>query len=126
MQRVKLLGLLTVGLLPLQSHGAASVESFDLRSARDLVDLCAVAADDPMAEAAHGFCYGFLSGAGDYHRAINAGENPRPLFCLPAKRPSRVETANRYVAWSRANPQHLDEAPVDNLIRFAVATWPCQ
>jgi hypothetical protein len=102
MQRVKLLGLLTVALLPLQSYGAASVE------------------------AAHGFCYGFLSGAGDYHRAINAGENPRPLFCLPAKRPSRVETANSYVAWSRAHPQHLDEAPVDNLIRFAVATWPCQ
>lgn len=126
MQKVKLLGFLTAALLPLQSYGAASVQSFDLRSARDLVDLCAVAADDPMAEAAHGFCYGFLSGAGAYHRAISAGENSRPLFCLPADRPSRVETADKYVVWSRANPQHLDEAAVDNLIRFAVATWPCE
>ena len=126
MQKAKLVGLLTVALLPLQSYGEASVESFDLRTARDLVDLCAVYADDPMVDAAHGFCYGFLSGAGGYHRAINAGKDSRPLFCLPAETPSRVEAANQYVAWSRAHPQHLDEAPIDNVIRFAVATWPCR
>lgn len=80
MQKAKLVGLLTVALLPLQSYGEASVESFDLRTARDLVDLCAVYADDPMVDAAHGFCYGFLSGAGGYHQAINAGKDSRPLF----------------------------------------------
>jgi hypothetical protein len=126
MQKGKLLGLLTAALLPVQCFGAASVESFDLRSAQDLVDLCAVSADDPMAEAAHGFCYGFLSGVGGYHRAINAGKDSRPFFCLPAERVSRIEAANKYVAWSRGHPQYLGEAPVDNLIRFAVATWPCK
>ena len=126
MRKATVAGLLTAALLPLQSYGAASVESFNLRSAQDLVDLCALSADDPMAEAAHGFCYGFLSGAGSYHRAINAGNESRPLFCLPAETVSRVEAANGYVAWSRENPQYLDEAPVDNLIRFAVATWPCR
>lgn len=126
MQKLKVLGLLAAVLLPFQSFGAASPESFKLRSAQDLVDLCSVSPDDPMAEAAHGFCYGFLSGAGGYHRAITAGKNSRALFCLPAEGVSRVEAANRYVAWSRGHPQHLGEAPVDNVIRFAVATWPCE
>ena len=82
MRKTKLVGLLTMALLPLQSYGEASAASFDLRTARDLVDLCAVYADDPMVDAAHGFCYGFLSGAGGYHQAINAGKDSRPLFCL--------------------------------------------
>ena len=120
------MSLLTAALLPLQSYAAASVERFELRSAPDLVDLYAVAADDPMAEAAQGSCYGFLSGAAGYHRAINVGENSWPLCRLPTQRPFRVETANGYVAWSRAHPQHLDEAPADKLIRFAVAPWPCR
>jgi len=117
--------LAMAAVLPLQSYAAASVDSFQLHSARDLVDLCSVPDDDPMSEAARGFCYGFLSGAGAYHRTINAGANQRPLFCLPAQPLSRVEAASKYVNWSRAHPQHLGEAALDNLIRFAVATWPC-
>ena len=126
MQKLKVLGLLAAVLLPFHSFGAASPESFSLRSAQYLVDLCSVSPDDPMAEAALGFCYGFLSGAGGYHRAITAGKNSRALFCLPAEQVSRVEAANQYVAWSRGSPQYLGEAPVDNVIRFAVATWPCE
>jgi hypothetical protein len=125
MNKAVLAALAAVALLPLQSHAAATVESFNLRSAQDLVDLCAVSDDDPMVEAAHGFCYGFLSGVGGYHRAINAGANARPLFCLPAEKIPRVDAARMFVDWGRANPQYLAEAPVDALIRFAVATWPC-
>ena len=127
MRKAIITAIAAAALLPLQSLAASSVEDFDLRTAEDLVDLCAVPDGDPMVEAARGFCYGFLSGVGSYHRAINAGKKATPLFCLPEKGTlTRAEAAKMYVAWARANPQHMKEVPVDNVIRFAVATWPCK
>lgn len=117
--------LIAMPVLSLPAHAATSAERFELNSAADLVELCAVADDSPMVEAARGFCYGFLSGVGNYHRAINPPGKGNPLFCLPEQRLSRVDTSRRFVEWSRANPQYLHEAPVDTLVRFAVATWPC-
>ena len=128
MRKVVIAALAAATLVPLQPQAAATVEDFDLRTAQDLVDLCAVPDNDPMVEAARGFCYGFLSGAGNYHRALNAGKNAHPLFCLPKAKPrvSRAEAAAMFVDWGRAHPQYLGEAPVDALVRFAVATWPCK
>jgi len=125
MRKLVATALVAAALLPLLTYAAASRESFTLRSAQDLADLCAVPSDDPMVEAAHGFCYGFLSGVGGYHRAITAGGKERPLFCLPAQRISRVEAAKMFVAWGQSHPQYLAEPAVDALIRFAVDTWPC-
>lgn len=117
--------LIVASLLSFPAQAATSADSFELRSAADLVDLCAVTDNDPMVETARGFCYGFLSGAGNYHRAINPPGQGHPLFCLPEKHLSRVATARMFVEWSRAHPQYLEETPIDNLMRFAVATWPC-
>ena len=125
MRKVVIAALAAAALLPLPSHAAASADSFELRNAGDLVDLCAIPEGDGMAEASLGFCYGFLSGAASYHRALVAGKNPRPLFCPPQPTVSRAETARMFVAWGRANPQYLSEMPVDALVRFAVTTWPC-
>jgi hypothetical protein len=112
-------------LLPLQFVAATAAE-VEVSTAGDLVNICAIADDDPMVEGARGFCYGFLSGAANYHRSVNAGKKGKPLFCPPEPRISRAEAAKLFVAWGRANPQHLGEAPVDGLMRFATATWPCK
>lgn len=117
--------LVAAPLLPSVAHAASPSESFNLQSAADLLQLCAVSDDDPMVEAARGFCYGFLSGVGSYHRAINPPGSAHPLFCLPKEKISRVKAAGLFVSWGRAHPQYLGEAPVDSLIRFAMATWPC-
>jgi Ssp1 endopeptidase immunity protein Rap1a len=117
--------LAVLALLPFQAFAAATADTFDLRNAADLVELCDVPESDPMADASRGFCYGFLSGAGSYHRAITSGKNARPLFCPPQPRVSRAEAARLFVGWGRGNPQYLTETPVDALIRFAVVTWPC-
>jgi len=112
-------------LLPLQL-GAANAAEAALNTAGDLVDVCAVGDDDPTVDGARGFCYGFLSGAAQYHRSINAGRKGKPLFCPPEPQVTRAEAAKLFVAWGRANPQHMGEAPVDALMRFASATWPCK
>lgn len=124
--RIVVIAALAAALLPLPSRAAHSVEDFDLRTAADLVELCDVPDNDPMFEAARGFCYGFLSGAANYHHSVNAGKKSTPLFCPPEPKVSRAEAARLFVSWGRAQPQYLSEPPVDALIRFAVATWPCK
>jgi hypothetical protein len=125
MRKAYIAALAAGALLPMQSFAAATADTFTLRNAADLVDLCDVPESDPMADASRGFCYGYLSGAAGYHRAISSGKNARPLFCPPQPAVSRADAAKLFVGWGRANPQYLSEAPVDALIRFAVATWPC-
>ena len=126
MPKIIIAALVAAAMLPLQIRAVPSVEDFDLRAAEDLIDLCAVPDSDPMVEAARSFCYGFLSGVSHYHRAVIAGKKAQPLYCLPQSGFTRADAARMYVAWGKANPQYNKEAPVDNLIRFAVATWPCK
>jgi Ssp1 endopeptidase immunity protein Rap1a len=125
MRKSVIAALAATALLPLHAHAAATADTFDLRNAADLVELCDTPESDAMADTSRAFCYGFLSGAASYHRAITAGKASRPLYCPPQPRVSRAEAASLFVGWGRANPQYLNETPVDALIRFAVATWPC-
>jgi hypothetical protein len=123
MRKAGLAALAMAALLPLQGQAANEV---DMRTAQDLVNVCAVADDDPNVEGARAFCYGFLSGTASYHASINAGKKAKPVYCLPEAGVTRAEGARLFVAWGRANPKYLGEAPVDALMRFAAATWPCK
>ncbi len=123
MNKTGLVTLAMAALLPLQIQAADEVE---VRTAGDLLNICAVADDDPQVEGARAFCYGFLSGTASYHASLNAGKKTKSLYCLPETGVTRAEGAQLFVAWGRANPQYLGEAPVDGLMRFAAATWPCK
>jgi hypothetical protein len=123
MRTTILAALAAPALLSLSFGATAEVE---VRTAADLVNICSVADDDPRVEGARGFCYGFLSGTAQYHQALNAGKKGRPLFCLPEQKVTRAEGTQMFLAWAKANPQHMGERPVDALARFAVATWPCK
>lgn len=125
MHKRLLVALAGAAVLPLQFATATAAE-VEVRTATDLVNICSIADDDPRIEGARGFCYGFLSGAAQYHQAANAGKKGKPLFCLPEQKVTRAEGARLFVAWAKSNPQHMGEAPVDALTRFAVATWPCK
>lgn len=126
MRKTIIAALAAAAVLPFQLQATATAATLELKTAQDLVDLCAVADNDPNVDGARGFCYGFMSGAGHYHRAVNSGNKAKPLFCLPEPKPSRAEGAKLFVAWARANPQHMGEEPVDALMRFAATTWPCK
>lgn len=126
MRKTIIAALAAAAVLPFQLQATATAATLELKTAQDLVDLCAVADNDPNVDGARGFCYGFMSGAGHYHRAVNSGKKSNPLFCLPEPKPTRAEGAKLFVAWARANPQHMGEEPVDALMRFAATTWPCK
>lgn len=125
MRRALPLVVLSLTLSPLVAPAETSRQAFDLRNAGDLAELCAAPEDDPIAESARSFCFGFLAGAYQYAFAVYGGKGDRVGVCLPDPRPSRAEAARGFVAWSKTHPQHMQEPAVDALLRFAQATWPC-
>ncbi len=126
MRKLIVAAFAAAAVLPLQLQAGVTGATLELNTAQDLVDLCSLTDADPNFEGARGFCYGFMSGAGHYHRSANAGKKAKPLYCLPEPKPSRSEAAKLFIDWARANPQFMSEPPVDGLMRFAAATWPCK
>ena len=88
-----------------------------------LAEACASEGRDAAGATAVGYCRGFMTGAGQYHREI-AVSRP-PIFCLPDPSPSFEAAQASFVAWVRTNPQYGAEPAVDGLMRWAAATYPC-
>ena len=105
--------------------GDLSVEDFEVKTTRDLIDLCSAAPDDPLYPKAIHFCHGYLLGAYHYYAASTAGPNAAPIVCPPENRPSRNETVQKFVEWAEARPQYWNELPVETEFRFLTEIWPC-
>ncbi|WP_376099905.1 Rap1a/Tai family immunity protein [Roseomonas sp. CCTCC AB2023176] len=90
----------------------------------ELAGLCAATEGaGAAANAAVGYCRGFIVSAGQYHAAVAA--RGRPAFCLPDPTPTLAAAEESFVAWARANPQFGRERAVDGLLRWAAETYPC-
>jgi Rap1a immunity proteins len=113
-----------VAIVPLASH-AATQDNFLARTTADLVALCSPGQDDPLRVAAIHFCEGYVVGANQYYQADRT-PNEGAMFCLPSPPPSRDDAIAQFVAWARSNTSYMNERPVDGLMRFASATWPCK
>ncbi|RLA05391.1 MAG: hypothetical protein DRQ54_08160 [Gammaproteobacteria bacterium] len=97
----------------------------DVVTTGDLVELCSVSADDPLYEAAMGFCLGYIDAALDYHTALTAGPEFNAIACPPSTL-AREQVVVAVVKWSANNSQHLQgEAPVQGVMRAIVEEWPC-
>ncbi|UFN48707.1 hypothetical protein LPC08_22290 [Roseomonas sp. OT10] len=72
------------------------------------------------------YCQGYLTAMGQYHAALHpAGGRQAPLFCLPNPPPTVAQSGVAFGQWMRQNPQYGSEAPLDGLLRWAQATYPC-
>ncbi|HSD43044.1 MAG TPA: Rap1a/Tai family immunity protein [Burkholderiales bacterium] len=114
----------------LLAAGAASAdvtkENFTLRTTGDLVALCGVSRSDPNAAAAIHFCHGYYVGI-DQFAELTGRPWRNVLYCPPeGLKLSRNEVVAMVVDYHRKNPQHANEAPVEGIIRWASATWPCK
>ena len=91
----------------------------------DLIELCSVSADDPIYEAAMGFCLGYIDAAMDYHAALTEGPKYDAIAC-PKEAVTRDELRVVLMEWSKRNTQHLKgERPVTGIMRAAADKWPC-
>ena len=124
--------LLAVLLLPLTGvitpAAAAPVtdEDFEVKTARQLLNLCRVSSEDPRYREALHFCHGYLVGAYHYYLATIAGPSARPLICPPEPPPTRNAVIGGFIGWASAHPQYMGEAPVEPYFRFLTETWPCK
>jgi hypothetical protein len=101
-------------------------QNFMLRTTGDLVALCGVSRDDPNAAAAIHFCHGYYVGI-DHSAEILGRPLRGVLYCPPdGLQLTRDQVLGMVVAYHRKNPQFASEAPVEGVIRWAAATWPCK
>lgn len=104
---------------------AAAPQDHDVTTTGDLIELCSVSVDDPLYNAAMGFCLGYIDAAMDYHAALTAGPKYDAIVC-PPETVARVEVVAVVMEWSKGNTQHLQsEAPVEGVMRAIVEKWPC-
>lgn len=107
-----------------QDAGTADIGDFAVETGQDLLDLCAVDRSSSLYAEALQFCAGFFEGMKHYHDRMSAGPDVEPIVCAPDE-VTLEDAINMYIAYARANPQFLNEDPADNVIRAAIATWPC-
>jgi hypothetical protein len=105
---------------------AAKTEEFKVRTAGDLVNLCATAPSDPEHVAAVHFCQGYTVGAYAYYAAVTAEQPDGQYVCVTQPYPSRASVLQEFVAWAKGKPEMLKEPAVDALFRFLEGRFPCK
>lgn len=120
MRQASLVALLTLTLLP-RAAAAVTRDTFLVNRTAELIELCTVPESDPMHAPCVAFCHGYLVGAYQYNEA--AGHPVK--ICLPEPRPSRHEGIQMFIAWAKENPQHMNDRPVDTLMRFLATKFGC-
>ena len=117
-----------LALLPLQAGaqdaGTADVGDFAVETAQDLLDLCSADPGSDLYAEAIQFCAGFIEGMKHYHDRMSAGPGVERIVCAPDS-VTLEDAIEVYIAHGQANPQYLNEDPADNVIRAAIAKWPC-
>lgn len=109
-----------------QPLGAAEVEDFELQTTADLVALCSAGGGEPLGTEAQQACFGYIAGATHFYRAlVEGGDRFEPIVC-PGRELTRQEVARILVDWAADHPAHLDELPVEGLVRAVIAVYPCR
>jgi hypothetical protein len=123
----KILAMLMVAgaaLLPVSSHAALTEDSFQARTTGDLLDMCSASPKDPLGHAAFHFCEGFGIGVFRVLQKVDAARKMR-MFCMSDPMPTRSEALTAFIAWGKANPGQLDQAPEDGVAAFLSSQYPC-
>ncbi len=120
-----LLIMLTVFLFP-GLAAAVTEEDFDAHTTRQFINLCTVSPDNPLYHQAINFCHGYFEGAYQYYESMTSGPKGIKFICVPDPLPSRNDAISWFVEWVKANPQHMNERPVETQFRFLMDKWPCK
>ena len=126
LSRTLILLLLGAALAVPGIAGAVTDGDFEVKTTRNLLNLCTVSASDARSKEALHFCHGFLVGAYQYYLATLAGPNAKPLVCPPDPPPTRNAAIAAFIGWAQAHPQYTNEAPVETEFRFLTETYPCK
>ena len=107
-----------------KSIEALTTDDFELASAKELVTICTLNRAHPNYRTAKGFCYGYISGGGHFHREISRDPEFNAIIC-PGDKVTHDDVVKVFVDFTRDNPQYLDKPAMDVLFRAAGNKWPC-
>ena len=117
--------VIALAALAASTQVLAAAPQHQVTTTADLIELCSVSTDDPLYDAAMGFCLGYIDAALDYHAELTAGPKYDALTC-PPNTISREEVVTVVVEWSRRNAQYQNtEIPVTGVMRAVSEKWPC-
>jgi len=105
---------------------AVTEADFEVKTTKNLLNLCTASAEDPQYQQAIHFCYGYLVGAYHYYEAENNGPGDQQLVCPPKPEPTRNETIKKVVSWFQQHPEYMHEIPVETEFRALTDLWPCK
>ena len=80
---------------------AVETSNFNLGTTRDLVALCSGQPDDPLYAEALQFCYGYMAGVAQLHRALVRADDIKPVAC-PRYEVTREALVRVFLDWARA------------------------
>ncbi len=120
-----LLIVLTIALWPFGSE-ALTRDDFLVHTTQDLVKLCTASESDPLYQAAIGFCHGYAVGSYHYYQATTSSGEQTGFVCFPQPPPTRVETLQMFLAWTKENPQSMNDRAVDSIFHFLGTKFPCR
>lgn len=104
---------------------AITAEDFEVETADDLVEICAVDGSEQTYLAAIHFCHGFLSGSYHYYKSM-ALADPDEEFVCPTETTTRQQAADGFVAWIEEYPQYRSAEAIDVLYRYLAEAYPCR
>ena len=102
-----------------------TLEDFQLNTAADLFDICTIDTTHSDFQQAHSFCLGYFTGGQHYHRAATREPSLLPPIACPEQTVTREQAVDVYVVFMRANPQYMQEPPMEAVFRAVSAKWPC-
>jgi hypothetical protein len=124
--RINKIILAAVALLVSSQAVALNPTGFKVKTTSHLAELCGVSVNDPLYEAAMGFCFGYIDAALDYHAALTEVKSRDPLTCPPSD-VTREEVVVVVTNWSQGNSYRAGrETPVHGVMRAVSAKWPCK
>jgi len=114
------------GLATSAAHAQSTEYTVPPKTTADLVALCTQRSNDPRADAAIAYCYGFAEGAIDIVLSYAAVGKPsqRPI-CVPSPAPPLSQVMADFVAWAGKDSANLQKPAAVGLVSYLVTHFAC-
>jgi hypothetical protein len=108
------------------SADAAELQDFQVNTVDQIARLCGASPSSDLYVEAIQFCYGYISGAVQFHNSIVGARGIQPIACPPASA-TREEFARYFANWaeSTATPEQRAEPAIQGMARAAALRYPC-
>lgn len=93
----------------------------DDASTASFVELC----KNPGDVEGRSFCFGFGEGVYQGYLA-NRSPNAKPTICFNNQSETRNEVLQKFLVWTKANPQFNKDKAANSLMRFFAQNYPCK